>query len=305
MTEKTGRWQRWRQGLGKMKEEVKNRFSQIWNQGKVDEREWEELEENLIQADLGPQLAMELTEEFRELKESSPDKDWKEWLFDKLYSLVKDNHSQWFSQADPQKLKVLLLLGINGVGKTTVAGKLAYAFSHQEERVSLIAADTFRAAAENQLEVWAKRVGVHCFRGSPGADPASVVFDGIERAKKQGESLVVVDTAGRSHANRNLLAELGKIGRVAAKNVPPEQIENILVVDALAGQNAFVQADSLSQVIPITGIILTKWDSQAKGGIIFRIRRELGLSVKGIGVGEGVEDLIPFDPEEFVRAVLS
>lgn len=302
--EKEGIWQRWMKGMGKMKEEVKEHFSQLWTKKEVNEEDWEELEELLIQTDMGPALAMEIVEDFREFKKSSRESSWQEWLYQKLLSLLEGNDPSLFDNAKEEELKAIILSGVNGVGKTTVAGKLAFLFNNQREKVCLIAADTFRAAAMEQLEIWAQRAKCHYFKGAEGADPGAVVFDGINYARRQGNTLVIIDTAGRSHVNRNLLAELEKVVRVTKKLIIPSNLESILVVDALAGQNAFLQAQSLLPVADLGGIILTKWDSQAKGGIVFRIKGEFDLPIKYLGVGERIEDLVPFDSEEFVKAIV-
>lgn len=297
-------WQRWVKGMGKMKEEVKEQFSQLWSKKDIKEEDWEELEELLIQADMGPALSLEIVEDFREFKKSHGEDNWQEWLYKKLLSLLEDNDSSLFASAKDGELKAIILSGVNGVGKTTAAGKLAFLFKNRGEKVTLIAADTFRAAAMEQLEVWAQRAKCHYFRGTEGGDPGAVVFDGINSARSGGDTLVIIDTAGRSHVNKNLLAELEKVVRVTKKLILPSNLESILIIDALAGQNAFVQAQSLFPVADLSGIILTKWDSQAKGGIVFRISKEFHLPVKYLGVGEGIEDLIPFNGEEFVRAIV-
>ncbi len=300
-----GLWKRWLQGVGRIKEEVKERLAQLWFQKSTRSEEWEELEEMLIEADIGPALAMELVTEFRNLKEKSRGSaDWKEWLYRKLLSFFGQEEHHLFPGAQAGSLKALFLVGINGVGKTTTAGKLAHLAQEKGEKVVLISADTFRAAANEQLAIWAERVGCRFFGGSPGADPAAVVYDGLQSALKEGETLAIVDTAGRSHVNKNLLAELEKVSRVIRRFLPEGNVENLLVIDALAGQNAFAQVSAIAQVVPLTGIILTKWDSQAKGGILFRIRKEFGLPVKYIGVGEGIGDLLPFDAQEFVHAIV-
>lgn len=300
-----GLWRRWLQGVGRIKEEVKERLAQLWSQKSPRPEEWEELEEMLIEADIGPNLALELVAEFRNLKERSRgNADWREWLYEKLMSFFGQDEHRLFPQAQPESLKAIFLVGINGVGKTTTAGKLAHLARMRGEKVVLISADTFRAAANEQLAIWAQRAGCRFFGGSPGADPAAVVYDGLQSALKEKETLAIVDTAGRSHVNKNLLAELEKVSRVVRRFLPEGNVENLLIIDALAGQNAFAQVASIAQVVPLTGIVLTKWDSQAKGGILFRIRREFGLPVKYIGIGEGMDDLLPFDAREFVRAIV-
>lgn len=300
-----GLWKRWLEGVERIRESVRERFAQIWSQKSIKPEEWEELEEMLIATDIGPTLALELVTAFRNLKEKARgSEDWKGWLYEKLVSFFGEGEHRLFPGAQPESLRAIFLVGINGVGKTTTAGKLAYLAQREGERVVLISADTFRAAANEQLAIWAERVGCRFFGGSPGADPAAVVYDGLQSALKWKDTLAIVDTAGRSHVNKNLLAELEKVSRVIYRFLPKENVESILVIDALAGQNAFAQASALVRVVPLTGIILTKWDSQAKGGILFRIRREFGLPVKYIGIGEGMDDLIPFDAREFVRAIV-
>jgi fused signal recognition particle receptor len=300
-----GLWKKWLEGMGRIKEEIKEHFTQLWLRKDTQPEDWERLEEMLIQADIGPLLATELVEEFRHLKETSRESaDWQRWLYEQLLSFFQEEEHVLFPLADPQKLRALILVGINGVGKTTTAGKLAHAAQTRGERVLLVSADTFRAAANEQLEIWARRAQCRYFRGSRGGDPAAVIYDGLQSAQKEGETLAIIDTAGRSHVNRNLLAELEKVARVVRRLLPEKQIETLLVIDALTGQNAFSQVESIARVMPISGIVLTKWDSQAKGGIVFRIRRELGFPVKYIGVGENLEDLIPFDAREFVHALV-
>ncbi|MEN3183513.1 MAG: signal recognition particle-docking protein FtsY [Atribacterota bacterium] len=300
-----GLWKRWLGGIERIRESVKERFAQIWSEKSTKPEAWEELEEMLIAADIGPNLALELVAAFRSFKEKARgDADWQKWLYEQLLSFFGEEEYRLFPQAQPGLLKAIFLVGINGVGKTTTAGKLAHLAQEKGERVVLISADTFRAAANEQLAIWAERVGCRFFGGSPGADPAAVVYDGLQSALKEKDTLAIVDTAGRSHVNKNLLAELEKVSRVVHRFLPRENVENILVIDALAGQNAFAQVSAIARVVPLTGIILTKWDSQAKGGILFRIRREFGLPVKYIGVGEAVDDLIPFDAQEFVRAIV-
>ncbi len=305
MEEKKGLFRKWFKGIEKIKDGVKQQFSRLWSENSIKESDWEALEEMLIQADLGPSLAMELVDEFRELKESSSGEgDWQSWLYDKLHSVLSDNDSSLFTSAQVGEMKAVMLTGINGVGKTTLAGKLARLFAEQGETVALVAADTFRAAAVDQLEVWSERAGCFFFKGSPGADPGSIIFDGIEAAQKKRSTLVIIDTAGRSHVNKNLLAELGKMGKIVRKAFVSDNVENLLVIDAMAGQNAFLQAETIGKAVPLTGVVLSKWDSQAKGGIVFRIQLELRLSIKFLGTGEKIEDIQPFDSEQFVKAIV-
>ena len=305
MEEKRGLFRKWLKGVEKIKEGVKQQFSRLWVADTLQDEDREALEEMLVQADLGPNLAIELVEEFQEMKKQKVENgSWQDWLYGKLGSILEGNDSSLFSSAQSCGMKAILLAGINGVGKTTLAGKLARYYSLQGEEVALIAADTFRAAAVDQLEIWAERAGCFFFKGSPGADPGSIIYDGIEAARKKNRGFVIIDTAGRSHVNKNLLAELEKMGKIVQKNFPPGNIENLLVIDAMAGQNAFLQAESIGKALPLNGVILSKWDSQAKGGIVFRIKKELSLSIKFLGIGERIEDLQPFDSDQFVKAIV-
>ncbi len=302
MSAAKGFFKKWLNNLDSMKKQIKERLNAVWNRETIIEEDWEKLEEALIQTDIGPRLAMEIVEELQTTK--SENKDWQSCLFEKLYSIIEKNDARLFPAASLQSSKVIVLMGINGAGKTTLAGKLARFFKDQGEKVSLIAADTFRAAAQEQLEVWAKRAGVNIIKFSSGTKPGAAVFDALQLIKKRGDTVAIVDTAGRSHVNKNLLSELEKLSKIISREIPPSNVENLLVIDALAGQNAFLQAENIAKFIPITGIALTKWDSQAKGGIVFRIHQELSLPIKLVGTGEAIEDLFVFDPEEFVRAIV-
>lgn len=302
MSAAKGLFKKWLSNLDAMKKQIKERLNAVWNREAITEEEWEQLEETLIQSDIGPRLAMEIIEELQATK--SEHKDWQSCLFEKLYSIIEKNDARLFPEADPQFSKIVVLMGINGAGKTTLAGKLARFFKDQGEKVSLVAADTFRAAAQEQLEIWAKRAGVNIIKSSSGTNPGAAVFDALQLIKKRGDTVAIVDTAGRSHVNKNLLSELEKLSKVIYREIPSSNVENLLVIDALAGQNAFLQAENIAKFIPITGVALTKWDSQAKGGIVFRIHQELALPIKLVGTGETIEDLFIFDPEEFVRAIV-
>jgi fused signal recognition particle receptor len=198
---------------------------------------------------------------------------------------------------------VVLFYGINGAGKTTSAGKLAHRLRGEGHKPLIVAADTYRAAGIEQMVAWAERAGVPHFDGSSGADPASVVFDGVQMARKRGHDVVIADTAGRLQTQRNLLEELGKIGRVTSKALDGAAYESLLVLDAVLGLTSLVQARAFNQTIPITGLVLAKLDSSAKGGAVIAIEAELDVPVKLAGVGEGIDDLVPFDPAAFVRAI--
>ena len=197
----------------------------------------------------------------------------------------------------------VLLYGINGAGKTTTVGKLAHRLRRQGHKPLVVAADTFRAAAVEQVAAWAERAGVATFAGKPGADPASVVFDGLQAARGRGNDVVLVDTAGRLQTQRNLLEELAKVGRVAAKALGDEPYESLLVLDAVVGLTSLVQARAFNKAIPITGLVLAKLDSSAKGGAVIPIESELDVPVKLAGVGEGIDDIAPFEPAAFLRAL--
>jgi fused signal recognition particle receptor len=198
---------------------------------------------------------------------------------------------------------VILFYGINGAGKTTTVGKLAHRLKQQGRKPLVVAADTFRAAAIEQMAVWARRAGADIFEGKPGADPASVVFDGISAARSRGADVVLVDTAGRLQTQRNLVEELAKVGRVATKALDGGTYESLLVLDAVLGLTSLVQAREFNRAVPITGLVLAKLDSSAKGGAIIAIEGELGVPVKLAGVGEGIDDLAPFEPDAFIRSL--
>ena len=201
------------------------------------------------------------------------------------------------------KPSVILMVGVNGVGKTTTIGKLAHQLREQGKKVMLVAGDTFRAAAAEQLGIWAERSGADIVRHEEGSDPAAVVYDGISAAKARGCDVVIIDTAGRLHNKANLMNELSKIRRIIDRELPEADVETLMVLDATTGQNGLIQAKQFLETAGITGIVLTKLDGTAKGGIVFAIANELSLPVKYVGVGEGMDDLIPFDPENFVTAL--
>jgi fused signal recognition particle receptor len=200
-------------------------------------------------------------------------------------------------------LDVILMFGINGAGKTTTIGKLAHRLKQEGRNPMIVAADTFRAAGIEQMSAWARRAGVDHFEGKSGADPASVVFDGINAARSRGSDVVLVDTAGRLQTQRNLLEELAKVGRVATKTLDGAPYESLLVLDAVLGLTSLVQAREFNKAVPVTGLVLAKLDSSAKGGAVIGIEAELGVPVKLAGVGEGIDDLVPFEPEAFIRSL--
>ncbi len=268
---------------------------------RVNDEFFEELFDLLIMADVGGETSEYITETLRQRLKEKKIKDpatAREEFRDILRELVGEGEP--LSLGDG--LTVLLVIGVNGVGKTTSIGKIAHTLKEQGKKVLLCAADTFRAAAIEQLEIWAQRSDLPLIRQKEGADPAAVVFDAAGAARKQGVDVLIVDTAGRLHNKKNLIDELAKINRVIDRELPGAARETLLVLDASTGQNALVQAKEFGRAAKITGLVLTKLDGTAKGGIVLAIRRELGIPVKFIGVGEGIDDLQPFDGKEFVEA---
>ncbi len=298
-----GFFERLKAGLTKTKNAV---FGQIHNLLKhfvrVDEEMMEELEELLISADVGVNVALEVVEELREaIKEEGLKTP--EAVEEKFRAILLGK----IGEGEPLNLSttpsVILVIGVNGVGKTTSIAKIANLLKHEKKKVLLAAGDTFRAAASDQLEVWANRVGVDLVRQAEGADPASVVFDAIQASKKRGSDVLIIDTAGRLHNKKNLMDELAKINRVITRELPDAARETLLVLDATTGQNAVSQAKAFKDGADITGLVLTKLDGTAKGGIVFSIKEELNIPVKFICVGEQAEDLQRFDAKEFVAAL--
>lgn len=270
-------------------------------QGKIDEKMLEELEQLLYEADFGLQTAMELTHKVRELHKNHPSfktEDYLAAIKGELLALLEKYPS---TLVLPQQLPMtLLIVGVNGNGKTTSVAKLAHLFKQENKKVLVGAADTFRAAATEQLETWAERLKVDIVKGLPGSDPAAVAFDAMQAAKSRGCDVVLIDTAGRLHTKTPLMQELEKIKRSCHKASGHNPHETLLVLDATTGQNAIDQAKQFHKFTPLTGIILTKLDGTAKGGIVVAIQRELGLPIKFIGTGEQVEDLQLFDPKSFI-----
>lgn len=269
---------------------------------KIDEELFEELEEILIMGDVGAATAGRICEALRrKVKEKGVTDPQlvKDLLAETVADMLRGGQELQLST----KPSVILVIGVNGVGKTTTIGKLAARFRDEGKKVVLGAADTFRAAAIEQLEVWAERAGADIVKHSQGADPAAVVFDSIAAAKARGADVVICDTAGRLHNKKNLMDELAKIGRVIERELPGADKEVLLVLDATTGQNAINQAREFKNAAGITGIVLTKLDGTARGGVVLAIREDLGVPVKFIGVGEGVDDLQPFDPDDFARGL--
>ena len=270
----------------------------------LDDDFYDELEESLVIADMGAETTMEAVEELKARCKANKIKDvegaracMREILAE--YLTIGDNSVKMDS-----KPAVVLFIGVNGVGKTTSIGKLAARWKGEGKKVLLCAGDTFRAAAADQLTIWSERAGVDIIKQHEGADPAAVVFDAMSAAKARKSDLVLVDTAGRLHNKQNLMNELNKISRVIDRECPESSRETLLVLDATTGQNGLIQAKQFGEAAGITGIVLTKLDGTAKGGIVIAIAKELGVPVKFVGVGEGVNDLQPFDAKAFVEALL-
>ncbi|SFQ06737.1 signal recognition particle-docking protein FtsY [Oscillibacter sp. PC13] len=285
----------------KLKKITTNLFSGFTE---ADEAFFEELEETLILADLGMNTALEAVEQLRTRVRKEKLHDQEE-----VKAALREILAEMISVSDTElalstKPSVVLVIGVNGVGKTTSIGKLAYQLKGQGRRVLLCAADTFRAAAADQLEIWAQRAGCELIRQHEGADPGAVLFDALQAAKARGVDVVLCDTAGRLHNKSNLMAELSKLSKIIDRECPGAARETLLVLDATTGQNGLVQAKQFKEAAGLTGIILTKLDGTAKGGIVVAIARELGVPVKFAGVGEGIEDLKPFDAKEYVEAVI-
>ena len=273
----------------------------------VDEEFFEELEELLIMSDVGVQVASNLTEELRyeaKLENAKKPDALRRVIIEKLVELYEKDGNYDESIHFQEGLTVMLFVGVNGVGKTTSIGKLAHRYKQAGKKVMLVAADTFRAGAVAQLAEWGRRVDVPVVTGPEKADPASVVFDGMERAVAEGIDILMIDTAGRLQNKNNLMAELEKIGRIIKRVVPEAPHETFLALDASTGQNALVQAKEFSKITPLTGIVLTKIDGTARGGVVLAIREELNIPVKLIGFGEKIDDIGEFNSENFMKGLL-
>ncbi len=304
--EKKGLFARLKQGLAKTRSTITGRLDRlILGKKEITPEVMEELEEILFTSDLGVETTQELIDIVQ-------DKVARKALSDpaKLKTTLKDEILGYLESALPQELQfpegsplVIMVVGVNGVGKTTTIGKAAHRFIKEGKKVLLVAADTFRAAAVEQLEVWGERVGAEVVKQKSGADPSAVAFDGIAAAVARGVDVVLVDTAGRLHTKKNLMEELQKVKRVIGKKLPGAPHEVWLVLDATTGQNAVSQAKMFHEALGVTGIILTKLDGTAKGGIVVGISHQMKLPIHFIGIGEKTEDLRPFDPGEFVKAI--
>ena len=298
-----GFFEKLKEGLSKTKNSMMQKVDDLFKAFvKVDEDLLEELEELLIEADVGVNTSVEVVDELRETIKSERISDSEE-----AKAALRKILANMIGEGEALKLdtkpSVILVIGVNGVGKTTSIAKIAKLLKDDGKKVVLAAADTFRAAAIDQLQVWADRVDVELIKHSEGSDPAAVVYDATSAAKNRGADVLIVDTAGRLHNKKNLMDELAKIDRVINRELPGASRETLLVLDATTGQNAVNQAKEFKNSAELTGLVLTKLDGTAKGGIVFSIKEELGIPVKFIGVGEKMEDLQPFDAESFVQAL--
>lgn len=306
---KAGIFQRLKNGLAKTRESFLTKVDAIFLGKKViDAQLLDELEEILITSDLGFRTVQDLLDEARRQvsrQELADPEALKRFLKTRLLSYLEQIERPAELVMPESGPFVILVLGVNGVGKTTTIGKLAYKFKQAGNKVLLVAADTFRAAAIDQLKIWGERIGVEVCAQQPGADPSSVAFDALEYAKNRQFDVIIIDTAGRLHTKVNLMEELRKIKRVITKKCPGAPHEVMLVLDATTGQNAISQTRQFHEVAELTGLVLTKLDGTAKGGIVVNISREFILPIRFIGVGEGMEDLRDFDPAEFVEALFA
>ncbi len=298
-----GFFEKLKQGLFKTKSAIVGKIDALFKSFvRVDEELFDELEELLISADIGVNTTEEILDELRETvkdKRLKEPEQVKVELLEILKGMIGEHEPLNLST----KPSVILVIGVNGVGKTTSIGKMAAELKRNGKKVVVAAADTFRAAAAEQLTVWCERAGVDIVKQAAGADPASVVFDAINAVKSRGADVLIVDTAGRLHNKKNLMDELAKIDRVIKRELPDASKETLLVLDATTGQNAVYQAKEFKEASNITGLVLTKLDGTAKGGIIISIRKELGIPVKFIGVGEQIDDMKHFDATEFASAL--
>lgn len=293
-----------KQGLTRTKEAITGKVNEVFsNFRKVDENLLEELEEALILSDVGAETAIKIVDNLRKrikLEKIEDSEKVKEALKEEIYKILTEKDNSLNLSTKPA---IMLVVGVNGAGKTTSIGKIAANLKAEGKKVLVAAADTFRAAAIEQLEVWTERAGVDIIKRPEGSDPASVVFDAISKAKSGDYDIVIIDTAGRLHTKKNLMDELGKMQRIIDRELPDAAKEILIVLDGTTGQNALIQAKEFSEVTNITGIILTKLDGTAKGGVVIGICSELNVPVKLIGVGEKIEDLQVFNAEEFAKAL--
>ena len=291
-------------GLTKTRDGLTDKINEVLKLAiTIDEDLYEELEEILITSDVGMDTTIDIIERLRTKIRKEKINDPQQ-VKPALKEVIRDILLEGSYEDNDEEKKVMLIIGVNGVGKTTSIGKLAAKSKHEGKRVLLAAADTFRAAAIDQLEVWSKRADVDLIKHQEGSDPAAVVFDAIEAAKARNVDLLICDTAGRLHNKKNLMNELEKINRIIDREMSGVKKETLLVLDATTGQNAVVQAKQFMEACPIDGIILTKLDGTAKGGVVISIKQALNIPVRYIGVGEGIDDLQKFDAESFAEALI-
>ena len=297
------------EGLARTREKLADNVRRVLSgRTRLDAEDREELEETLLAADVGLLATLRLLDrlEARVRSDGLEDGETLEDIFvEEVVAILREAESARDAQPIPSPPRIVLLVGVNGTGKTTTLGKLAHLYRRQSQHVLVAAADTFRAAAVDQARIWADRAGAECIAGAPGGDPASVAHDAVAHARSRGLDVVLVDTAGRLQTKTNLMEELAKISRVIQKQVPDAPHEVLLVLDATTGQNALAQARQFGKTVGVTGLVLTKVDGTAKGGIVIAIAEELKLPVRFLGVGETMEDLVPFDAESFAAALFS
>ena len=295
-----------RERLKGVREKWSEGISRLFSSGKIDPQFWDSLEEQLITGDAGLDFTEEAIDFLKEkAKRIKSPEELRELFTQKVIDELKavDGMGQEFSLANTPL--VLLMIGVNGSGKTTSAGKLAMMFKGQGKKVIMAAADTFRAAAVEQLKIWGERTGVRVIAQGQGSDPAAVAFDAWKAAESSGADVLIVDTAGRLHDKHNLMEELRKIHRVLLRGAGEDRLETVLVLDAVLGQNSVAQAETFNSIVPVSSIILTKYDNTAKGGVVISIARKLGVPVRYVGLGEGADDLNTFSPEDFAGALMS
>jgi fused signal recognition particle receptor len=290
--------------MGKARSTVSGYLGSILSRSNIDDETWEELEEALIRADIGVEATGQVLDQLRTTVRDDGISEPAELLTALKRQLRSDLEGDVTLCLDDDRPNVWLFVGVNGVGKTTTIGKLGRRLADEGHTVVMAAGDTFRAAAAEQLTTWAERAGSHIVRGDEGADPSSVIFDGVQAAAARGADVVLADTAGRLHTKVNLMDELSKVRRVADRD-PGHVTEVLLVIDATTGQNGLQQARQFTEAVDVTGVVLTKLDGSAKGGIVFAVQRDLGIPVKLVGLGEQTEDLVDFDADDFVEALFA
>lgn len=303
--EKKGFFKRLKEGLSKTRNNITESFNNLFKASELDDDFYDELEETLIMSDMGFETTEKIIDDLKSKVKELKIKE-AEACRDLVINIIRDQMSVEESAYDFEKKKtVVFVIGVNGVGKTTSIGKLAAQYKSQGKKVLMAAADTFRAAAIDQLKTWSNRAGVDIIAQNEGADPSAVVYDAVAAAKARNTDILLVDTAGRLHNKKNLMDELAKMRKIIDKNYPEANVESLIVLDGTTGQNALEQARQFSSVTEINGIIITKLDGTAKGGIAIAIQSELNVPVKYIGIGEKIEDLQKFDPNSYVTALFA